>query len=246
MQGQVKILYGGLDVFSGICPTPFMYFDKNYIDNSSVWGSKYDIKFEGQITGRIGPNSIYDLENKKNKLIELTEDMDLVDEEYDWEKDHNINLIMDGLDRMYRSENEKDRYRAIIILLYYSTGESFTKLGKTLNADRTTISKTFKKGIEILKEVYIKDELDIPTNISKAILDSKLLKEINMKDQGEIYKEWIINNRLIFFNHSLRTREHINEVYKIYNYFMGTNEQPNQCGICVAQKFNYFKDLYFK
>lgn len=69
MQGQVKILYGGLDVFSGICPTPFMYFDKNYIDNSSVWGSKYDIKFEGQITGRIGPNSIYDLENKKNKLI---------------------------------------------------------------------------------------------------------------------------------------------------------------------------------
>jgi len=69
MQGQVKILYGGLDVFSGICPTPFMYFDKNYIDNSSVWGSKYDIKFEGQITGRIGPNSIYDLESKKNKLI---------------------------------------------------------------------------------------------------------------------------------------------------------------------------------
>ena len=185
--------------------------------------------------------------NKKNKLIELTEDMDLEDEEYDWEKDHNITLVMDGLDRMYRSENEQDRYKAIIILLYYSTGESYTKLGKTLNLDRTTISKTFRKGIEILKTTYIKEnDIDIPTNISKTILDSKLLKEINMKDQGEIYKEWIISNRLIFFNHSLRTREHINEVYKIYNYFMGTNEQPNQCGICVAQKFNYFKELYFK
>jgi len=69
MQGQVKILYGEKDVFSGICPTPFMFFDKEYIENSSVWGSIYNIKFEGQITGRLGPTSFYDIENKKNKLI---------------------------------------------------------------------------------------------------------------------------------------------------------------------------------
>lgn len=69
MQGQVKILYGGQDVFLGICPTPFMYFDKNYIEHGSLWGSKYDIKFEGQITGKLGPTSFYDLETKKDKLV---------------------------------------------------------------------------------------------------------------------------------------------------------------------------------
>jgi hypothetical protein len=69
MQGQVKVLYGNSDVFSGICPTPFVYFDKEYIETSSNWGSIYNIKFEGQITGRLGPQSFYDLESKKNKLI---------------------------------------------------------------------------------------------------------------------------------------------------------------------------------
>lgn len=69
MQGNVKILYGGKDVFSGICPTPFLYFDKEYVEYGSNWGSKYNFSIEGQITGKLGPNSFYDLENKKNELI---------------------------------------------------------------------------------------------------------------------------------------------------------------------------------
>ena len=63
MQGQVKVLYGNSDVFSGICPTPFVFFDKEYIETASDWGSKYNLKFEGQITGRLGPKSFYDLES---------------------------------------------------------------------------------------------------------------------------------------------------------------------------------------
>jgi len=69
MQGQVKILYGERDAFLGICPTPFVFFDKNYIEHGSLWGSKYDIKFEGQIVGKLGPDSLYDLESKKDKLV---------------------------------------------------------------------------------------------------------------------------------------------------------------------------------
>jgi hypothetical protein len=69
MQGNVKILYGGNDVFYGICPTPFLYFDKEYIEYGSSWGSKYNFSIEGQIIGKLGPNSFYDLENKKNQLI---------------------------------------------------------------------------------------------------------------------------------------------------------------------------------
>ena len=69
MKGDVKILYGGSDIFSGICPAPFTYFDKEYLENGNPWGSRYNLKLEGQITGRLGPSSFEDIEIKKNKII---------------------------------------------------------------------------------------------------------------------------------------------------------------------------------
>ena len=69
MKGDVKILYGGSDVFSAICPAPFMYFDKEYLENGNPWGSRYNLKLEGQIVGGLGPSSFDDIEIKKNKII---------------------------------------------------------------------------------------------------------------------------------------------------------------------------------
>lgn len=69
MLKETKIYYGGKDVFSGISPSPFVYFDKEFIDYSSDWGSKYSISIDGQITGLLGQNSRLDLEDKKNALI---------------------------------------------------------------------------------------------------------------------------------------------------------------------------------
>lgn len=69
MLKETKIYYGNKDVFSGISPSPFVYFDKEFIDYSSDWGSKYSISIDGQITGLLGENSRLDLEDKKNALI---------------------------------------------------------------------------------------------------------------------------------------------------------------------------------
>jgi hypothetical protein len=69
MQEKPKVYYGGKDVFSGISPTPFVYFEKEYIDYSKDWGSKYSISIDGQITGILGEYSRQDLEDKKNALI---------------------------------------------------------------------------------------------------------------------------------------------------------------------------------
>lgn len=185
---------------------------------------------------------------KKHKSIELTENIDMEEENYDYEKDEAIELIMNGLDQMYKSFNDRHRYEAIIILLYYSTGESYTKLGKTLEVDRTTISKTFKRGIENLKEYYIQKDIEIPSTISKAIIDSKILKEIQTpkeEDKRAIYEKWIRDNQAIFFNNSMRTPENNKMVYEIFNYFNGTNEKPKGCGACIAQKYHYFQKLYF-
>lgn len=69
MNGDVKVLYNGVNVFSGICPSPFLFFEKEYIEYGSSWGSKYNFTIEGQITGRLGPQSYFDIEDKKNRLI---------------------------------------------------------------------------------------------------------------------------------------------------------------------------------
>lgn len=69
MNGDVKVLYNGVNIFSGICPSPFLFFEKEYIQYGSSWGSKYNFTIEGQITGRLGPQSYFDIENKKNRLI---------------------------------------------------------------------------------------------------------------------------------------------------------------------------------
>lgn len=185
---------------------------------------------------------------KRIKNIELTENIDMEEENYDYEKDETIELIMNGLDQMYKSFNDRHRYEAIIILLYYSTGESYTKLGKTLEVDRTTISKTFKRGIQNLMTYYIQKNIEIPSSISQTIIDSKLLKEINKPTPDEkkmIYEKWIRDNQAIFFNTSMRTPENNNMVYEIFNYFNGTNEKPKGCGSCIAQKYHYFQKLYF-
>lgn len=186
--------------------------------------------------------------NKKVKYTEINENYDIEDEEYDYERDQKIEGILQGLDLMYKSKDQKHRYEAIIILLYYSTGQSFTKLGQMMDADRSNISKIFKRGLINLRENYMIGDGEIPANISKIILDSKLLKEIKMKKKltkRQEYEKWILDNRMIFFNHSMRNMENINKVFEIYNYFYNTNEQPSGCGLCVANKFNHFKELYF-
>lgn len=69
MQQKTKVYYGEKDVFLGISPTPFVYFDRENIEYSNHWGSKYSISIDGQITGILGDLSLGDLEDKKNLLI---------------------------------------------------------------------------------------------------------------------------------------------------------------------------------
>lgn len=68
MKGIVKIKYDGVDVFSDI-PSPFLYFDKEYIKYGSDWGSRYKITIEGNILAKPGRLSFDLLEARKDQLI---------------------------------------------------------------------------------------------------------------------------------------------------------------------------------
>ncbi len=97
-------------------------------------------------------------------------------EEYDLDKDNKIEQIMNCLDDMYKGSN-KERYYVMLILLYITLG-NFSEVGRRLNIGRTTVSKSYKEGLELLKERYSKvttDNIELDNKTIK-ILKTKILK----------------------------------------------------------------------
>ena len=62
-----KILYNGVDIFSGVSPTPFVSWGQENIEYGSRWGATTSLSLIGQITGRC--DDYNDLINKQNKLL---------------------------------------------------------------------------------------------------------------------------------------------------------------------------------
>ena len=66
MNGDIKVLYGGKDIFSGICPSPFVFFDKEYIEYDENGNIHYKYYY---IDGK--RNGAY-IEYDKNGNIDFT------------------------------------------------------------------------------------------------------------------------------------------------------------------------------
>ena len=70
MNNNIKILYNGIDVFSGIAPTPFISFNQDFINFNTNWNQITKIAMEGQLTGRyLGALSYYELTSGFNLLL---------------------------------------------------------------------------------------------------------------------------------------------------------------------------------
>lgn len=102
---------------------------------------------------------------------------DEVDTDYDYDKDNTIETLLNCLDELYNSDIQRERYYAMIILLYI-TENNFSELERRLGIPRNTISQNYYRGIELLKEKYnvIIDDKFILNNKSLLILKSKILK----------------------------------------------------------------------
>ena len=114
----------------------------------------------------------------KPPFYELIDNInDDVDTEYDYEQDNTIETLLNCLDELYNSDNQKERYYAMIILLYI-TENNFSELGRRLDIPRSTISRNFYEGVELLKNKYnlkIDDTFKL-NNKSLMILKSQILK----------------------------------------------------------------------
>jgi len=181
---------------------------------------------------------------RKMKTTEITDYNYTDDTDYDYDKDMLIERTIMALDSMLMSENERHRELAIIIIQYYSNGENFTKLGKLINQDRSMLGKKFKRGINILKEEYM-DENDfiIPKNISKKIIEAGLLKHTEPK---ETFEDWVLNNRVKFFNPKMFNAEEKRKIYNEYNTTYNVNDIPGKCGACFYKRVSHYREMYFE
>ena len=131
---------------------------------------------------RVALNQSRSVNSKHYKLYkkytyEFNEEIyDEQETEYDLEKDTKIEQLMNCLDDMYQGSN-KERYYVMLILLYI-TLQNFSEVGRRLNIGRTTVSKSYYEGLELLKERYskvTKDKIHLDNKTIK-ILKSKILK----------------------------------------------------------------------
>ena len=117
---------------------------------------------------------------KQNPINEFDDTLyEVQEEDYDLTRDNQIETLLNCLDEMYNGNN-KERYYVMLILLY-STIENFSEISRRINIPRTTVSKNYKEGLEILKEKYMNT-----TNRKLEINNKtiKILKTTILKDYG--------------------------------------------------------------
>lgn len=52
MANNIKVNYGGVDLFDGVAPTPFIYSNQEFIDYKNKWNQITNLIMEGQLTGK--------------------------------------------------------------------------------------------------------------------------------------------------------------------------------------------------
>jgi len=85
----------------------------------------------------------------RDSFLDYTE-KEVEDEEYDVTTDVMEELIMAGLDEMYKG-NSGDRYEAIMMMMYHANNSNYSLLGRQLGIPHTTVRKVYLRGLNKLK-----------------------------------------------------------------------------------------------
>ena len=113
---------------------------------------------------------------KKHKSFQYREITEVVEEDYDLEKDSLIEDVLNCLDEMYNGTN-RERYYVMLILMYF-TLENFAEMSRRLKIPRTTIVKNFKEGLDYIRiKLFTVDRGEIKLdNKTIRILKTQILK----------------------------------------------------------------------
>jgi len=123
-------------------------------------------------------NTSHFYRNYKKKHIELKENLTIEDEsEYDYDLDELINLNINIIEDLLRSNIAQERYYGIMVMLYFSNGHNFAEVSRCLNISRSTIRRQFDDATKLILEKMKTKNTNVEYNdLPLKILTTKLLK----------------------------------------------------------------------
>ena len=115
----------------------------------------------------------------RDSFLDFPDREDVATEEYDMTEDMLIEMLLDGLDKMY---NGDARYEAIIMIIYFSMGSNYSAVGRELGIPNTTIRKIVLRGIDKLKyTIKQNNDDDNNTNLNTQFSEWNILGGSNYK-----------------------------------------------------------------
>lgn len=121
----------------------------------------------------------------KRKSLRLNEDINIEienDVEYDYDLDELINLNINIIEELLKSDNAVERHYGIIVMLYFSNGHNFAEVARCLDIPRTTIRRQFDDATKIILKKMKEKRTDIEYNdLPLKILTTELLKGYGRK-----------------------------------------------------------------
>ncbi len=115
----------------------------------------------------------------RDSFLDFPDRDDAASEEYDMTEDMLIEMLLDGLDKMY---NGDARYEATIMIIYFSMGSNYSAVGRELGIPNTTIRKIVLRGIDKLKHTIKQNNNDDNnTNLNTQFSEWNMLGGSNYK-----------------------------------------------------------------
>ena len=115
----------------------------------------------------------------RDSFLDFPDREDAAAEEYDMTEDILIEMLLDGLDKMY---NGDARYEATIMIIYFSMGSNYSAVGRELGIPNTTIRKIVLRGIDKLKYIIKQNnDDDNNTNLNTQFSEWNMLGGSNYK-----------------------------------------------------------------
>ncbi len=118
--------------------------------------------------------------------------------EYDTTEDIMTEVMTDALDALYQGTSD-ERYEAILIIMYFSTGCNYSELGRKLGMKNTTVRKIVLRGLTKLKQNIFNNIQDGNITIDNTINSNSssdwLLDSSGNKQQAISVASQLLRNR---------------------------------------------------
>ena len=115
---------------------------------------------------------------RREREIPINEGLTISDtEEYDYDLDELIDLNINIIEDLLRSDIPTERHYGIMVMLYFSNGNNFAEVARCLGISRSTIRRQFDEASKlILQKMKVKDTGIEHNDLPLKILATKILK----------------------------------------------------------------------